>query len=248
MAVHQDRSGRWRAKLKSGRTDIASKTFDSKREAEAWLSRERASLAGGVDPRAGKILVRHAFISWLADREGTIATKTTKGDRTVLKAMPPAVANLHVNRVTDREIQRCINDWSKRYAENTVRRYRATMMAFFASCIRDRMILINPVSRTKVPAQMTPVAEMLPLTRAELEEVRDEIAAVNPTLADIVWLAGWTGLRWSELREIRVGDFVEIPVVNANRKWGHCCQLKMGPLGLFSYFVVSAWGRCSRSR
>jgi len=212
MAVRQDRSGRWRAELKSGREYVAGRTFDTKREAEAWLSRERASLTGGVDPRAGKVLVRRAFAAWLVDREGTVAIKTTKADRSVLKAMPPGVANLHVNRVTDREVQRCINVWSRRYAESTVKRYRATLMAFFASCINERMITTNPVSRTRVPAQLTPAAEMMPFSRQELQAVRDEIAAFNPALADAVWLAGWTGLRWSELREVRVADFVEVPV------------------------------------
>ena len=97
MGIRQDRSGRWRAELKSGREYVAGRTFDTKREAEAWLSRERASLAGGVDPRAGKVLVRKAFATWLVDREGTVAIKTTKADRSVLKALPPGVANLHVN-------------------------------------------------------------------------------------------------------------------------------------------------------
>lgn len=212
MGIRQDRSGRWRAELKSGREYVAGRTFDTKREAEAWLSRERASLAGGVDPRAGKVLVRKAFATWLVDREGTVAIKTTKADRSVLKALPPGVANLHVNRVTDREVQRCINDWSRRYAESTVKRYRATLMAFFASCIHERMITVNPVSRTRVPAQLTPAAEMMPFSRHELEAVRDEIAVLNPALADAVWLAGWTGLRWSELREVRVADFAEVPV------------------------------------
>lgn len=212
MGIRQDRSGRWRAELKSGREYVAGRTFDTKREADAWLSRERASLAGGVDPRAGKVLVRKAFADWLIDREGTVAIKTTKADRSVLQAMPPGVANIHVNRVTDREVQRCINDWSRRYAESTVRRYRATLMAFFASCIRERVITINPVSRTRVPAQLTPAAEMLPFSRQELLQVRNDIAVLSAALADAVWVAGWTGLRWSELREVRVADFLEMPV------------------------------------
>lgn len=212
MPVRQDRSGRWRAELKSGREYVAGRTFDTKREADAWLARERASLDGGVDPRAGKVLVKQAFTIWLADREGTVAIKTRKSDASVQKVIPPAVANIHVNRVTDREMQRCINDWSRRYAETTVRRYRATMMAFFSSCIRDRMITVNPVLRTHVPPQLTPAAEMLPLSRVELEAVRDDIAIINSALADALWLAGWTGLRWSELREVRVADFIEKPV------------------------------------
>lgn len=212
MGVGPTPSGRWRARLKHGREAVASKTFDTKREATAWLARERAALAGGIDPRAGKVLVRRAFAQWLDDREGTVATWTTKADRSVAKVLPPFLANVNLSAVTNREVQRCIHDWSRRYAESTVRRYRATLMAFFASCVRDRLIATNPVTATKVPRQLTPPVEMQPLSRAELEQVRDQIAVHQPALADAVWLAGWTGLRWSELRELRVGDFVERPV------------------------------------
>lgn len=44
--------------LKSGRVKVATRTFDTRREANAWLTRERAALAGGVDPRACKERVR----------------------------------------------------------------------------------------------------------------------------------------------------------------------------------------------
>jgi len=49
MSVAKLPSGRWHARLKSGRQYIAGKTFDSKREALAWLARERAAMAGGID-------------------------------------------------------------------------------------------------------------------------------------------------------------------------------------------------------
>ena len=44
--------------------------------------------------------------------------------------------------------------------------------------------------------------------RAALERTSDE----NHRLAGLVLSAAWTGLRWSELRAIRVRDFVELPV------------------------------------
>jgi hypothetical protein len=43
--------GGFLAKSKSDREFVASKTFGTKREATEWLARERAPLAGGVDPR-----------------------------------------------------------------------------------------------------------------------------------------------------------------------------------------------------
>ncbi len=64
MPRHErDEAGEWsfRAKLKSGRVDVASRVFDTRREAQAWLNRERAAVVGGVDPRAGRERVRRAL-------------------------------------------------------------------------------------------------------------------------------------------------------------------------------------------
>lgn len=44
MSIRKEPSGRFRAVLKSGRQHATSKTFDTKREATEWLSRERAAL------------------------------------------------------------------------------------------------------------------------------------------------------------------------------------------------------------
>ena len=53
---------------------------------------------------------------------------------------------------------------------------------------------------------------MWPFTETELLQLRDTIKVRNERLADIVWLSAYTGLRWSELRELCVFDVVEIPV------------------------------------
>lgn len=212
MGVGKDSSGRWRAVLKSGRKYVVGKTFDTRREADAWLARERAALAGGIDPRAGQVSVRRVFATWLELRRTTVAFKTYKSDFTVRAVLPPGVANLNLNRVSDREVQRCLDTWSTTYAESTVKRYRATLAAFFSWCVRERMISTNPVTSTRAPSQSSPPVEMWPFTEAELLELRDTVKARNERLADIILLAAWTGLRWSELRELRVSDVVEIPV------------------------------------
>ena len=53
---------------------------------------------------------------------------------------------------------------------------------------------------------------MFPFGEDELERVWERASAKNRRLADIVLVAAWTGLRWSELRAIRVRDFVEVPM------------------------------------
>jgi integrase len=60
-----------------------------------------------------------------------------------------------------------------------------------------------------------PPAEMFPLNEAELELTVRRAAERNQRLADILLIDAWTGLRWSELRALRVRDFVEVPAAHA---------------------------------
>ena len=53
---------------------------------------------------------------------------------------------------------------------------------------------------------------MYPFSEDELEQVHQVAAIRDQQLADVVLVAGWTGLRWSELRAVRVRDFVEVPM------------------------------------
>ena len=53
---------------------------------------------------------------------------------------------------------------------------------------------------------------MYPFGEDDLERFWERAREKNRRLADLVLLAAWTGLRWSELRAIRVRDFVELPM------------------------------------
>ena len=53
---------------------------------------------------------------------------------------------------------------------------------------------------------------MFPFSEAELEEVYADAVERDQRLADLLLIDAWTGLRWSELRAIRVRDFIEVPL------------------------------------
>ena len=98
-------------------------------------------------------------------------------------------------------------------AESSVRRFRDSLSSFFAWTVRERMIATNLVTLTRVPKRAAPpVKEMYPYSEDELERVYRRAADQNQRLADLVLIDAWTGLRWSELRSIRVRDFVEVPL------------------------------------
>jgi integrase len=74
------------------------------------------------------------------------------------------------------------------------------------------MIASNPVTGTRVPRSAEPRTEMFPFSEDELERVHLRAAERDQRLADLMLIDGWTGLRWSELRAIRVRDLVQVPM------------------------------------
>lgn len=89
MTIRKQPSGRFYAVLKSGRSYVTGRTFDTKRAAQAWLARERAALAGGVDPRAGRATVRTLLPVWLDERKHSVSAKTYTADAALLPHLVP---------------------------------------------------------------------------------------------------------------------------------------------------------------
>jgi integrase len=205
-------NGRFRARLKSGRQNIASKTFDTRREAKAWLDRERAALAGGLDPRAGKEPVKSALDRWLTIRKTTVAKKTYAADVDLRRLIPTSMQNVHLSAVSEREVARTFEQLlAGGLAESSVVRYRASLSVFFSWCVREKLLARNPVAGVKVPKGSDEVDEMHPFTENELEAAYLVWKMKDERLADILLVLGWSGLRWGEARAMQVASLMEVP-------------------------------------
>ena len=229
MSVQKLPNGRFRAKLKSGRIDVASKVFDTQREAKAWLARERAALDGGVDPRAGRQRVRILVVQWLQVRSATVAAKTYRTDQDLLRLMPTSMLALHVSAVSGREVARSFEALlADGLAESSVRRFRASLSSFFAWCVREKIVVANPVTGVRVPKQSGEVEEMDPFSEEALEAAHAEWSAISPHLADLMLVLAWTGLRWAEARAMRVEDVMQVPtpglLVRRSQPEGHAIK------------------------
>jgi hypothetical protein len=191
MTIRKQPSGRFYAVLKTGRSYVAGRTFDTKRAAQAWLARERAALAGGVDPRAGRATVGTLLPVWLDERKHSVSAKTYTADAALPRLVPTALAALSINAVTDREITRALIILTKSgFAESSVRRFRDSLSSFFAWAVRERMIAANPVTPTRVPRAGTPRVEMFPFSEEELERLYVRATARDQRLADLLLIAG----------------------------------------------------------
>ena len=199
--------------MKSGRQQVASRTFDTRRQAAAWVAREREALAGGVDPRAGRRTVRVLLPEWLEEREHSVSRKTFVSDAALARLVPPALAALQIGAVTDREVTRALVALNRSgLAESSVKRFRASLSSFFAWAVRERLIASNPVTRTRVPKGRGVRTEDPALRRGRAGVLSHDCRCPRRASGGCPAGGGWTGLRWSELREARVRDFVRVPM------------------------------------
>lgn len=208
-------SGRWQGNAKSGRVRLGTRTFDTRRAALAWAERTEAAASGGVDVRAGKARVRDLLGEWVAWRTQTVAPKTARTDAEVIRLMSPALGARAVGSVMPVEVERWLVGLREQHhqSDGSIRRYRASLSAFFAWTVTDHRRGDNPVAAAKLPAQMDPPDEMHPFTEDELSEVVQRIERAGQRhLADVVLIAGWTGVRWGELRALRAGDVQRLPL------------------------------------
>ncbi|MCW2751981.1 MAG: site-specific integrase [Aeromicrobium sp.] len=210
-AIRKESNGRWTAVVKDGRRYVGAKTFDTKRDAQAWATAEESKLTAGVDLRAGRVRVQVRLGEWVRGREGTVAPGTLTVDADLARVLPRWFLGLSVNAVTEAHVAQLLADWSRTRAHGSMVRYRASLSTFFAHCVRARLVPVSPVAGVRAPRRLTPAVEMHPFTEAEVEVVASEIALHNQRLADVVLIAAWTGLRWGELRALRVGDLIEVP-------------------------------------
>lgn len=204
MAVRKEPSGRWRAVIKSGRTYVAGRTFDTKSAAVAWEHRQRAALDGLSDARAGRQLVRDALTEWLGWRRGQVAESTHATDRSLSAAWPTSLLGRQIAAVRTIDIERAIDLGGG--TAGTRERRKITLSAFFSWCVREGLIAASPVDGVKVSKSVAPPRTMNPWTWDELDELVCRMAAWSPRYADVVLTLGWTGLRWGEARSLRVGD------------------------------------------
>lgn len=217
MSVSKTSTGRWRARLKNGREHVASKTFDRKADAEAWLAAQKRSLALGdwVDPRAARESVGHALERWRAAREGTVAGKTFKEEGYALGALPASFRNRPIGAIRASDLEALYGSMLRTLARSSVSRFRNTISSFFSWAVRDGLIARNPAIESRVPRGTGTErrAEVYPFTVSELRDLHSHLRATIPDTdaADIVLVLGLTGLRWGELSALRVRDVQMVP-------------------------------------
>lgn len=221
------RGDKWEGRLKIGGQVVSTRRFDTKRAATDWERRQRTAFdEHGYDPSHGKVAVETLLAAWLEQRVGRVSRTTLNTDRFLLPTpgqqsgktgtetvLPAWFRKLHVGKVT----ATAIGTWqdgllARGLAPTSVKRHRESLSSFFAWCVSEGYIAVNPVKGVTPPKDRRAREDMRPLPAHEFETVIQDVALVSEAYADLVHVLGRTGIRWGEARAILVRDFVEVPM------------------------------------
>lgn len=227
-STRKRQSGKWQAFYADpdGRTQVSSSgkvtplrhnapaTFDTREDAEAWLTDERRLISAGTwtPParraelkRQNPLTVGEYAEVWLATRKvkgKPLAANTRDGYRDLLdRFILPTWADVPLADVTATGI----DNWYERVAINTPT-YRARayslLRTILGTAVQRRLLEVNP-AHVRGGGNVKAAHDVRPAT---LEELAHMVAATSEKRRMMLQLAAWCGLRFGEITELRRKD------------------------------------------
>jgi integrase len=200
---------RWRARYpdptRGGKRQIE-RQFETKREAEKWLTSQKAAAQRGehIDPKDNQRSFEQVVEGWQATWLD-LEPKTQAGYRAILnRHVLPRWCGVRIGAVSPEAIQEWINDLARERHANTVRRIYSVLRAVLKVAVERRYLLANPCDAVKLPrAPAVATGERVILSADEVVALAE---AITPRYRLLIYAAAYTGLRAGELGGLRRRD------------------------------------------
>ncbi|MGW7469176.1 tyrosine-type recombinase/integrase [Streptomyces xantholiticus] len=204
-AVRQYRSGRWTASYQGpdGQEFRAPETFETKKDAEVWLSQIEADLTRGnwQDPDAGAVNFKEYALQWV-DERGLSATTDELYRRLLRLHLLSTFEDLDLDEITAPRVR----TWraerlSTTGAATTVAKAYRLLKAIMETAVDDELIRRNPC-RIKGAGKESSAERQI----ATVDQVDALADALGPRWRLMVYLGAYGPMRPEEQAELRRKD------------------------------------------
>jgi integrase len=179
-----------------------SKTFKTRREANAFLAEVESALHRGVyvAPDGGRIRFGDYAERWLANRNDERATAAR--DASIMRNhVLPRWRSVALARIDHSAVQAWVTSLGERLPPASVAECFRLTSGVMRSAVRDRLVGFNPCEGVKVMRRRRKDTDDQVISRDEL--VGRLLPAVPDRYRALVALAAGTGLRWGEVVGLR---------------------------------------------
>ncbi|MFF1839293.1 tyrosine-type recombinase/integrase [Streptomyces sp. NPDC058231] len=203
-AVRQYRSGRWTASYlgPDGQEFRAPETFDTKKDAEVWLSQIEADLTRGnwQDPDAGAVNFKEYALQWV-DERGLSATTDELYRRLLRLHLLPTFEGLDLDEITAPRVRTWRTERLSSTGATTVAKSYRLLKAIMETAVDDELIRRNPCRIRGAGKESS--AERQIATVAQVDALAD---ALGPRWRLMVFLGAYGPMRPEEQAELRRRD------------------------------------------
>jgi integrase len=231
-AIRRLPSGRWQARYAGpdGVVRPADDTFETKADAEDWLTVKEAELLEGewIDPDAGAVLVADYGATWIEERPGLRPKTVLIYTGLLRRHIAPHFEHVTIAEVTLARVRR----WRKKLLDSGVSEVTAAkayrlLRAIFNTALDDGLIRRNPCRIKGADREHSPERPVLTVT-----QVYALADAVGLRYRALILLAAFTSLRWAELAALRASDIdLDRRIVHVTRQlYYHGAGHSFGPL------------------
>ena len=195
-------SGRYQAfYFHEGSNHRAPQTYETKADANAWLSVQAGDIAKGTWSPGHKLTVSDLADRWLASNP--LKRKGSRyRDESILQAhILPVLGSTLVQKVTRPALQKMVDQWAAELSPSTVGRQTSCLAALFSYAVTIGALAQSPATRLRRP-------HVDPVERPEL--VADDLERLAKSLGDyalMLWVGAATGMRWAECAGLMIEDF-----------------------------------------
>jgi integrase len=191
------KAGNWRANWREPSGEQRSKTFKTKREANAYLAQVEASISQGayVSPQGGRVKFQELAMRWLASRNDE--PTTVARDASIMRThVIVRWGSWPIGKIGHLDHQEWITELGRTLAPATVAECHRLTSAVCQSAVRAKLIGSNPCDGVRLPKRRKHDTDDRIISRDDL------LTRLLPALPDryraLVATAGGTGLRWGE--------------------------------------------------
>jgi integrase len=204
-AVRQYRSSRWTASYQGpdGQEFRAPETFETKKDAEVWLSQIEADLTRGnwQDPDAGAVNFKEYALQWV-DERGLAATTDELYRRLLRLHILPTFEDLDLDEITAPRVRTWRTErLSTTGAATTVAKSYRLLKAIMETAVDDELIRRNPC-RIRGAGKESSAERQI----ATVDQVDGLANALGPRWRLMVFLGAYGPMRPEEQAELRRKD------------------------------------------
>ncbi|MBF4549499.1 site-specific integrase [Pseudoclavibacter sp. VKM Ac-2888] len=209
-------NGRFQARVFHAGREVASKTFDLKKDALSWEDEQQRKLLANewVDPQAGKAPLGTVLDRYVEQMRGVINPHTWDTDEANYRNHVPAqLRKWPISAVTAGQLDNLYADKIKAgLARGTVSRLRDSLSSAFTWAKRQGIIGTNPVLESRLPADSgSEVEDARAIPSEVLKGILEALRAMESHYVDAIEFLALTGIRWGELKDLRVGSLSDLP-------------------------------------